>query len=113
MRDTVHKIFPRELSPTRMLEKWSSDQAKKAKKKSEVISHMSDDSAAALEAARLSLSKIAGAGTNETSAPMLNFQNPQPLTLAPPPVAAPTPVYLYAGAAAVAALALFVLVKKR
>jgi len=37
VRDTVHKIFPRELSPSRMLEKVASDQKKKLAKRANTL----------------------------------------------------------------------------
>jgi hypothetical protein len=37
VRDTVHKIFPRELSPSRMLEKVASDQKKKLAKRASTL----------------------------------------------------------------------------
>lgn len=44
VRKKVHSIFPRELSPTRMIEKWGTDQKKKSDAK---IAKIHADSAAA------------------------------------------------------------------
>ena len=110
VRDVVHKFIPRELSPTRMIEKWGTDQKKKADKKSVEISHMSDDSAAALAAAQEQLSTVAAAGQVPGS---LNFQNPVAPLL---PTAAPienNPPYLLYSAAGIAALALILLVTRK
>jgi len=112
VRDVVHKFIPRELSPTRMIEKWGTDQKKKGDAKTVAISHMADESQAALDAAQVSLAQVQAAGA---APPAMNFQNPA--TPVNPsgnlPVAASDPPYLLYGAAGIAALALILLVTRK
>jgi len=115
VRDTVHKIFPRELSPTRMIEKYGSDAKKKADKKSVEISHMTDASSAALDAAQVSLAQVqaAGAAPGAIGTPNVNFQNPvAPVPSSVAPVVNDPPYLLYS-AAGIAALALILLVTRK
>jgi len=51
VRDTVHKIFPRELSPSRMLEKVASDQKKKLAKRANTLVATSEKANADADAA--------------------------------------------------------------
>lgn len=51
VRKAVHKIFPRELSPTRLAEKYASDAKKKGAKKLAAVSVKSDATNAAADAA--------------------------------------------------------------
>lgn len=50
-RDIVHKAFPRELSPSRMLEKYAADTKKKAATKLSKLTSASDAKNAAADAA--------------------------------------------------------------
>lgn len=59
VRDTVHKIFPRELSPTRLMEKYVVDQKKKgAAKLTKVATSMDAANAAADASLAAKLSQL-------------------------------------------------------
>lgn len=112
VRKAVHKIFPRELSPTRLAEKYGADQKKKAAKKLASVSIESNArNAAADQVLERQLATI--------RATLPGTIGPLPLAMSapktPPSVRASSPNYVPAliGAAALAGAALLFFGGKR
>jgi len=77
VRKAVHKFFPREASPTRLAEKYGSDQKKKGAKK--------------IAAAAATSAAHAQAGDELLRAQLAKIQAALPATLAAPDVPTPAP----------------------
>jgi LPXTG-motif cell wall-anchored protein len=109
-RDLVHKFIPRELSPTRMLEKYSSDNQKKGDAKLASIKSKTANDAKLFEANQ---KKIAALNASLSSA--LPGANSFAANSAPSANNAPATdnTWLYAGAAALAVGAVLLVLKKK
>ena len=73
VRKEVHKIFPRELSPTRLAEKYGADAKKKGAKKLAAVGTVSDANNAAADAALAAqLETIRKAAPSATGLPLVS-----------------------------------------
>lgn len=103
VRDTVHKIFPRELSPSRMLEKYASDTKKKtAARGAAVVSKSAAANAAADTALQKKLDALTATIVPGGSA--LAFTSPPQNTSASAPASDPPYLALGLGAGALVLL---------
>lgn len=110
VRDVVHKDFPRELSPSRMLEKYASDTKKKtAARATAVVDKSTAENAAADIAQKKRLDALTAAIVPGAAA--LSFTNPSPITSAPAPATDPPIVAVALGAGAL--VLLFLTVSRR
>lgn len=97
VRDTVHKIFPRELSPSRMLEKYASDTKKKtAARGAAVVSKSVAENAAADATLQKKLDALTATIVPGGSA--LAFTSPPQSTSAPAPAIDPPILAIALGA---------------
>lgn len=112
-RDVVHKAFPRELSPSRMLEKYASDTKKKSARKLSTLRVASDAKNAADDAALAkkiaALESIALPSSAPKSIPL---SNPPASAGASAPDTTPNTMLL-AGLFSAGALAIYFMARKK
>jgi hypothetical protein len=108
VRTAVHKIFPRELSPTRLAEKYGSDAKKKGAKKLAAVGTVSEaKNAAADELLARQLETIRAAVPQSTLLPFTTSAPKTPPALVVAPATDYVPWIIGGGFALAAAIILF------